>query len=125
MKKDKGSKVTKEKTATPLITIDQDPRLLSGNNAAVAPERIVVFAVTLAILFVFASAGTMVWVAIYQCIFGNQCSLFDGLTHLICAWVGTALGAILGYRFGSSRGEARILTARRPHAAEMSSVLPS
>lgn len=65
------------------------------------PHRwLMAFTYMLTLAFVFGTASVVVAVTAWACVSGMGCAQFDGLSHVVIAWVGATISAVLGYLFG-------------------------
>lgn len=54
-----------------------------------------------AVIFAFLSATLVIVVAVYHCLAFKSCTHLDGLSHVIMAWAGAIIAAVIGRLLGS------------------------
>jgi hypothetical protein len=52
------------------------------------------------VTFVFASAGTLLFVSVFHCLTAHDCQQMNALSNMVFAWADTVVAGILGYLVG-------------------------
>ena len=87
---------------------------LNVASPSVAPQRawivpthtfdqkhpLIALTVVLSLVFVFGSACVIMAIAAWSCVARNNCSEFNGLSHVVTAWAGAIVGGVVGCLLG-------------------------